>query len=464
MYIMTHFLDTYILYKLHKYFKVSIQLKVTIIFTLLSSVIVSAQNKEDSIRIYFHQGKTGIDTCLYGNGQRLHQIYQRFSTDRPDSSSSTAISKIVVIGGASPEGSIRLNRWLSEQRAQRLFDYICHHYYSLPDTLRTSVFLGRDWKGLYHLAEKDVNIPYREETLETLRSIIAEVDGGGSGENEMQALRRLRAGASYNYMYRNLFPRLRSSVLHVYYKDTHKPLPPMDKFRIYKPEFPPLRVPRITRLNTIPSKKEKTSEETSSPGEKESARPFYMDIKSNMLYDALLVPNIGVEFYLGRNWSVAGNWMYAWWKSDRLHDYWRTYGGDVEIRRWLGKKAGEKPLTGHHIGVYGQIVTYDFELGGQGFLGDKWSYGAGVSYGYSRPVARRLNIDFTLGIGCLRGQYKRYLPIDTHYVWQSTHNGNWIIPTKAEISLIWLVGRENFNRKFCREYCRKFYKKKGGRL
>lgn len=444
MYIMTHLLDTYILYKLRKCLKVSIQLKVAVIFTLLSSVIASAQNKEDSIRIYFHQGKIGIDTCLYDNGQRLHQIYQRFSTDRPDSSSSTAISKIVVIGGASPEGSIRLNRWLSEQRAQRLFDYVCHHYYPLPNTLRTSVFLGRDWKGLYRLAEDDVNIPYREETLETLRGIISEVDKGGSGENEMQVLRRLRAGASYNYMYRNLFPRLRSSVLHVYYKDARKPLPPLDKFHIYKPEFPSLPVPGITHLNTMYSKKKETSE------------PFYMGIKSNMLYDALLVPNIGVEFYLGKNWSVTGNWMYAWWKSDHLHDYWRTYGGDVEIRRWLGKKAGEKPLTGHHIGVYGQIVTYDFELGGQGFLGDKWSYGAGVSYGYSRPVARRLNIDFTLGIGCLRGQYKRYLPIDTHYVWQSTHNGNWIIPTKVEISLIWLVGRENFNRKF--------NKKRGGGL
>ena len=49
------------------------------------------------------------------------------------------------------------------------------------------------------------------------------------------------------------------------------------------------------------------------PGEKHG--PFYMDVKTNMLYDALLVPNIGVEFYVGKNWSLAGNWMYAWWKG-----------------------------------------------------------------------------------------------------------------------------------------------------
>lgn len=117
-----------------------------------------------------------------------------------------------------------------------------------------------------------------------------------------------------------------------------------------------------------------------------------------MLYDALLVPNGGLEIYLGKNWSIDAYWMYAWWKSDRVHNYWRTYGGDVELRKWLGSAAKRKPLTGHHIGAYAQIVTYDFELGGRGYLADRWSYAAGVSYGYSLPVAKRLNIDFLSGL------------------------------------------------------------------
>ena len=45
----------------------------------------------------------------------------------------------------------------------------------------------------------------------------------------------------------------------------------------------------------------------------ECARPFYMSIKTNMLYDLAAVPNIGAEFYLGGNFSVFGNWNYAWW-------------------------------------------------------------------------------------------------------------------------------------------------------
>ena len=43
---------------------------------------------------------------------------------------------------------------------------------------------------------------------------------------------------------------------------------------------------------------------------------FRIALKSNLLYDLLLTPNIGVEIPLHEKWSLAANWMYAWWKSD----------------------------------------------------------------------------------------------------------------------------------------------------
>lgn len=99
--------------------------------------------------------------------------------------------------------------------------------------------------------------------------------------------------------------------------------------------------------------------------------------------------------------------MYGWWNTNNKHRYWRTYGGDIAIRKWFGKKADEKPLTGHHLGVYGQLFTYDFEWGGKGHMGgqpggtlwDEMNYAAGVEYGYSLPIAYRLNLDFTIGVG-----------------------------------------------------------------
>jgi hypothetical protein len=92
-------------------------------------------------------------------------------------------------------------------------------------------------------------------------------------------------------------------------------------------------------------------------------------------------------------------------------------------------------------------VTYDFEWQGRGYLGDRWTYGGGLEYGYSAPIAKRLNIDFTLGLGYLRGQYKEYLPIDKCYVWQVTKMRNWFGPTKLEVSLVWLIGRGNVNKR-----------------
>ena len=165
---------------------------------------------------------------------------------------------------------------------------------------------------------------------------------------------------------------------------------------------------------------------------------FRIALKSNLLYDLLLTPNIGVEIPLHEKWSLAANWMYAWWKSDSKSWYHRIYGGDVEIRRWIKPKS---PLTGLHFGAYGQMLTYDFEWGGDGVLGDKWSWAAGISAGYSKKIAPRLNLDFTLGVGYLTGKYHEYKPVDDCYVSQATKNSKWFGPTKAEVTLVWLLGR-----------------------
>lgn len=70
------------------------------------------------------------------------------------------------------------------------------------------------------------------------------------------------------------------------------------------------------------------------------------------------------------------------------------------------------------------------------------NYSTGVEYGYSLPVAYRLNIDFTIAVGYWGGTYYEYTPVDNCYVWQATKERHWFGPTKAEISLVWLIGRE----------------------
>lgn len=399
-----------------------------------------AQEVRDSVKIYFPVAKHYLDMGIPANERALSGIMSRLTERERDSV--YAIRKIVVEGAASPEGGIKYNYNLSRNRANTLFNYISG-YTELPDSVMEFSFLGRDWAGLIRLVEEDTAVPYRDETLALLRKLRREADLGILTKGDQVAqLRRLRKGVPYRYMYRNLFPELRQSNLLLWYE------------RVPAPEIvPPVIEP------PVPVYVEEPEEESPRFGcttvETIECKPFYMDINTNMLYDAAAIPNIGVEFYLGKNLSIDANWMYAWWNSNRRHRYWRTYGGDVELRWWFGSEAHAKPLTGHNLGVYFQTVTYDFEFGGKGYMAgkpggtlwDRANIGGGISYGYSLPVARRLNIDFEIGVGYMGGRYYEYVPDNGCYVWQATKHMHWFGPTKLGVSLVWLIGCDNYNRK-----------------
>lgn len=398
----------------------------------------------DSVRIQFRQGKSAMDLSIAGNKEALERISDMLDTEKDDSV--FRIRHILVTGAASPEGSIAINRSLSERRARTLFSLFSEKT-ALPDSLMKFVFAGRDWNGLIRMVLKDNDIPYKEETLGVLEDLASDK----SGTDHISKLKEFRHGEPYWYMYRKLFPELRASYLHIEYEKVPS-----------KRALTGIKVPAVKKdFNVALGTPVKSSPATAPIAATDNPKPaqepenHYFALKSNLLYDAALVPNVGAEFYLGRNWTLSAGWAYAWWKNDNSHFYWRVYGGELGIRRWFGKAAGKKPFTGHHIGVYGNIFTYDFEVGGRGQIGgkpkgtlyDKANYSAGIEYGYSLPIARRLNLDFVIGAGYMGGQYWEYTPAEGYYRWQATKSRNWFGPTKAEVSLVWLIGRGNYNER-----------------
>lgn len=409
---------------------------VCILLGLISVPFVSAQVIQDSVKIHFRTGKTHLDMDLGKNRQVLEDIKEKLQLNADDSVY-YRLQKVLVVGGASPEGSISLNKRLSEKRAETLFNYLAQ-YGTFPDSLRHYTFLGRDWEGLYRLADDDLNLPYRDETLALLRRIIRDVKNKVTSQTDaVRRLQALRGGKPYRYLLREHFPALRASSMHLWYRPVT--LPPFSAHTSLKKRFsmevPLLAMPPFVFLEPAPA--------------------YTWAVKTNALYDLLAIPNIGLEAYLGEGWSVGANWMYAWWKHDHKHWYWRTYGGDVYARRWFGKQAEKQPLTGHHAGIYAQMLTYDFATGGRGYMGGKpggnlWnkaSFGIGIEYGYSLPIAERVNLDFTIGMGYLTGEYHEYLPMDDCYVWQATKNRQWFGPTKAEVSLVWLFNMKDVLQK-----------------
>ncbi len=377
---------------------------------------------------------------MRGNGERLNEMLERMRQHNA-AGSGLRLKGITVLGTASPEGSVEINRALSERRAAAITDYFSSRM-EFPDSLVRSEYAGRDWRGLQEMVMNDEGVPYRAEVLELIGNIIADIAREGSDNaGNLERLRGLHGGVPYGYMYDRMFPALRRSSLCVEYA----PLSNVVRCDLAPASLLPVPVAADgvipENITVMPVAKEK--------------KPFYMALKTNMLYDAAALPNLSAEFYVGKNWSITGNWMYGWWDNDSRHRYWRAYGGDITVRRWFGTKAAEKPLTGHHLGAYAGVVTYDFEFGGRGYMGglpgrtlwDRCNVVAGVEYGYSLPISNRLNIDFTIGIGYLGGKYLEYVPKDNCYEWQSTHKLRWFGPTKAEISLVWLIGRGNFNNK-----------------
>ena len=396
------------------------------------------EQSKDSLQIYFRQGKTLWAPEYMDNERRLREFVDRFRELRR-SQVMSKISKIYIVSGASPEGSYALNRRLSDGRAERIRN-VLKQYISLPDSVIVTDSRGVNWKDLYTKV-KASNMQYRDEILDIIQNT-PELDPsrGYNYELRKKTLEKLHGGAPYKYMYKEMFPELRIFYLQIgidweRYEQAQREVA-KEMGLLEKEESPELVIYDTIR---VPWPEPLQIELPKQP------KPWYMAVKTNMLYDALLTPNIGVEFYLGKNYTVSADWMYAWWRKHSIAWWHRTYGGDLEIRRYFGRVADEKPLQGWHVGLYGGIVTYDFDWGGRGYLGDRWSYGGGLSIGYSMPWKRRLNLDFTLGLGYLGGEYKEYLPIDDCYVWQCTKQRNYIGPTKIEVSLVWLIGRGNYN-------------------
>lgn len=363
-------------------------------FMLLGCIQAFGQESRKEVCIGFPVGNSTLDTAYGNNAARLSEVVSFLESVKKDST--LELVEVSFCGSASPEGGFAINRELAEKRRNSLERYVRERV-SLPDGIisRPEGFIA--WERLAELVEVS-DMPHKEEAVDVLRNV-PEFTYNNKGvlvDSRKKHLMELQYGRTWHYMHKHFFDQIRNaSVILV----TVRQKPVIEEKTVVKEE-PVVPAPADT---TAVVEKADTIVAVSP----ETSKPFYMALKTNMLYDVLAVPNIGVEFYLGKNWSISGNWMYGWWKKNSSHRYWRIYGGDLAVRYWLGKKANEKPLTGHHIGIYGQAFTYDFEWGGKGYMGgepggtlwDKTNYAAGVEYGYSLPVANRLNIDFTLGVG-----------------------------------------------------------------
>ena len=386
----------------------------------------SESPKKEFVEVYFRQSATQIDPHYRNNEAVLRRFIDAVNESRCD--------KVRIVASVSPEGLDVVNERILKERAATIQKWI--NIYSTKPVDYVVEYKGIDWERLIKLIEERKEsryLPCRAEVLDILRNTPEHVADKPIGYSwRFAKLAKLQNGDSYIWLKRYLFPELRYATaefvvsLDVVDDASIQQIADDSTSSDEAPSLPP----------PLPSEGQSTDLV------EDKSNAFCVALKTNMLYLLAAVPNLGIEMHMGGGWSLAANWQYAWWSNDTACWYHRIYGGDVALRKWFGKQAASTPLSGHHLGIYGQMATYDFVFGkGRiGQLADKWSYGGGLEYGYSLPAGKALRFDFTLGVGYFTGIYKTYELQDECYVWQQTLKRNYLGPTKAEIALVWVIG------------------------
>ena len=424
--------------------------------TLLANAY--AVSIQDSLRttIYFRPGYSLLELSYRDNAANMKALTQGIQTIKGNPC--VQLQHIRILSAASPEGNSALNKRVAKRRGERLRDYL-KETLVLPDSIFTVSSAGEDWQGLASLIAKE-KTPWRNKALQIIRHTPEWVTRNGKVvDGRKRQLQNLDGGKAWKYMLDNHFYTLRTGAVVVCEVKTlaAESTPSAAEARLEQ-----ARPGAHVEASSEQARPESASQQSAS--QSPSSPPFpaipsqvhpepqapsvasYFALKSNLLYDALLVPNLSLEASIGSGWTLGAGGMFAWWSKDAKHRYWRIYGGDLEIRKYFGTLSKSKPLQGHHLGIYGDFLTYDFEFGAKGYQ-SKATYAAGIKYGYSHPIAKRLNLDFALGIGYLHSNYKTYVPRDGCYVYQETKKRKWLGPTQAEISLVWLIGKGNTNKK-----------------
>ncbi len=428
------------------------------------------QESADSLSVYFRYGCAVVEPSLRENCRTIETIENLLRESEADSSRRCVEMRLE--GGASPDGTTAANMRLSRKRVFSMLDYLRGRI-SVPDSLISVRAVGVDWNGLVLSVEKDTLCPARAEVLDILYHTPEWIYDARNRivDGRKRRLMQLHGGVPYNYLREKFFPDLRKVSIVLRYEpavtDLQEEYPgslavSSDASETAEPE----RVESCVRLPEVSSESPSVSTvdagtvplcETSpveSPTSSDSVvternvllestgraiPPLHrMAIKTNLLYDALLMPSLEVEYRIDDRWSVAVEGSVAWWSKNRTHKYYQIATIVPEGRYWFGVK---KPWHGHYVGVFVGGSWYDLENGARGYKGEFFM--TGISYGYMFPVGRSLSLEAGLGVGFLRTSYEEYLPIDGHYVYQQTSRTNWFGPVRLKFALVWRLWNQN---------------------
>jgi len=170
------------------------------------------------------------------------------------------------------------------------------------------------------------------------------------------------------------------------------------------------------------------------------SKPYCFAVRTNLLYDAFLLPTLGVEWRVNQSIGIKVDGSRSWW-GDRHGKVQKIWLVSPEVRWYLldAKRfyVGASANFGEY-NIYKGMIGSMFD-DNKGYQGKLW--GAGLTVGYQLYLSRSFSLDFNLGLGYTNLEYDSFTISNETRVYQDRDKSkDFWGSTQAGISLIWTIG------------------------
>ena len=168
-------------------------------------------------------------------------------------------------------------------------------------------------------------------------------------------------------------------------------------------------------------------------------------VKSNILSDVLLTPNIGIEVGMAPKWTIDVSGQFNAWTLSHMRR-WKHVAMQPEVRYWFCDRFSGHFIGMHLHGGWYNIGGFDGKMNMFGTDARKlkdtryqgWFAGAGVAYGYAWILGRHWNLEAELGFGYSFTKYDRFRCAGCGKKVETDKTHHYIGPTKLAINLVYV--------------------------
>ncbi len=373
------------------------------------------QSDSLSIKVYFNQGSHSLSDM-----RAIDQLDLAIESIKQDTL--REITNISIEGFSSPEGSPTRNNELSLQRAEAIKSYLIDRG-NIPDSLITICAGGVAWDEFENILNRKGDPEATKLELTIKSTPVAQRE---------ERIEKMDSGDQYQYLFDNIYPRLRYSNVMILSHRLETIVTPA----------------HATQEIEVGEREDEAITTLETPQSSKSISPLFA-LKTNLLFDLATLINLEVEVPIRERWSVCAEFIFPWWTmhnglaSSRRNRI-QLLNGNLELRRWW-HNSDSPILTGWFCGAYASVGSYDFEWRAKGYQGE-WFAGAGLSGGYSHTInqAENLRLEYSLGVGYFETDYTYYhAEFCNNSCWhaleQRSGRHTWVGPTRAKVSLSWLI-------------------------